>query len=484
VAVFEGDPADGRLLTVHQAGEFTGDVNVLTGHPSLVTGVTRGETIVYELDSDRVREVIGDSPWLADVLLDAFVARRRLLERGDSHPIRVIGSRYAADTTRIRQFLSRNAVPFTWVDPETDADVDQVLQALAIDESETPVVDLPDRLLRNPSNADLAEALGLREPVDEGLYDLAIIGAGPSGLAAAVYAASEGLRVVVLEQLAPGGQAGCSSRIENYLGFPSGVSGAELTDRAVLQAYKFGALISNPSQATGLDLSSRHPAVLLETGERVDARAVLIASGAEYRRLDVPDRDRFDGAGIYYSATTTEVPLCEDRAVIVVGGGNSAGQAAVFLSNHARRVHLVARCDRLEDTMSRYLVRRIQDCPDIEVLTHTEIVGLEGDTQLEQVRVRDMRGGGERTLAVQALFSMIGAVPRADWVPAAIEKDRDGFIRTGPDVTTRRAVYLLETSVPGVFAAGDVRSGSSKRVAASVGEGAMAVQFVHQFLDR
>lgn len=483
VAVFEGDPVDDRLLTVHKPGEFTGDVDVLTGRPSLVTGIARGPTVVMEIGAGQIRDLIRATPWLADVLLSAFTARRRLLERGGSHPTRLVGSRFSPDTTRLRQFLARHGVPFTWIDTETDNAVDQVLQALGLDESQTPVVETEERLLRNPSNAALADALGLRDAVDEGLYDLAIVGAGPAGLAAAVYAASEGLRAIVVEQLAPGGQAGCSSRIENYLGFPAGVSGAELADLAVLQAYKFGAQVSSPSPAVALDVDGSRRVVTLEGGDRVAARAVLIASGARYRRLDVPERARFDGAGIYYSATLTEAPLCADEPVVVVGGGNSAGQAALFLSGHARRVHLVARCEDLKATMSRYLVRRIEACDRIEVRLHTDIVALHGEGQLGAVEVVDRRDGARERLDVRAIFSMIGAVPNTAWVPDSVEKDPRGFIRTGTEVRTRQVGYLLETSVSGVFAAGDVRSGSSKRVAAAVGEGSMAVQFVHQFLE-
>jgi thioredoxin reductase (NADPH) len=486
---FEGDPAEDRFVAAYGPGGFTGDIDVLSGKPSLLTVVAATDATVHELPAENVRSLIRQLPWLGDVLLEAFSARRRLLEdNGVAHAVRVIGSRFSGDTTRIRQFLARNLVPFTWVDIETDEDVDRMLRALGIDESQAPVVEWDGGLLHNPSNEALADALGRRTPVDRHLYDVAIIGAGPAGLAAAVYAASEGLDTIVLEQVAPGGQAGCSSRIENYLGFPSGISGAELTNRAMVQAYKFGAKVSNPSPVIGLDVASGHPGIQLANGERLWARSVVIASGVQYRLLDVEGRERFDGAGVYYTATQLEAPLCEGSDAVVVGAGNSAGQAAVYLAERARRVFLVVRGADLDASMSRYLAWRIQHAPAIEVLTESEVVALAGDTALERVTLENRRTGERREVATPALFSMIGAVPRTEWLPDAFAKDGEGFVQTGTAARrgqrdARRAPYLLETSVNGVFAAGDVRAGSSKRVAAAVGEGSMAIQFVHQFLD-
>jgi thioredoxin reductase (NADPH) len=479
-----------RTVTVHGPGEFTGDVAHLTGSASLVTAVARGDCEVYEISADALRQVLHQCVELSDVILQAFIARRQLLrEPGQFTGLRVIGSRYSRDTFRIRDFLAKNRVPFTWLDLEADPEVERLLRRFGVSTADTPIVAVGRQLvLRNPSNRELAEAIGIRRPLGQAVYDLAVVGAGPAGLAAAVYGASEGLSTVVLERAAPGGQAGCSMRIENYLGFPTGVTGSELAERAVLHANKFGARLSVPTPVTLLGFENGYDVVHLDGDEAVIAKCVLIATGADYRRLDVDGCERFEGCGVYYAATPNEVPFCRGADVVVVGGGNSAGQAAVFLAAHARRVFLLIRGDDLGKSMSAYLAARIEQTENIEVLRNTTVRRMRGDGHLAAVEIVNGETGEERTLETVALFSFIGALPRTDWLPEEIASDAHGFVRTGPAVTragrwsARREPFLLETSRPGVFAAGDVRADSIKRVAAAVGEGAMAVQFVHEYL--
>jgi len=401
----------------------------------------------------------------------------------------VIGSRYSHDTFRVRDFLAKNRILFTWVDLETDPNVDRLLKQFGVTESDTPVVAFGSMLLlRNPSNRQLADATGIRQPLEDRVYDLVVVGGGPAGLAAAVYGASEGLTTAVLETTAPGGQAGSSMRIENYLGFPTGLTGLELAGRAILQANKFGAHLSVPTAVKGLSFENAYTIVHLDGGETVTAKCLLIATGANYRRLSVEGSDRFEGTGVYYAATLAEAQLCRGSQVVVVGGGNSAGQGAVFLSGHARQVLILIRGDDLYKNMSSYLVRRIEQTPNIELIRNATIRRMNGDTHLGSVDIVDSKTGEERTVATQGVFSFIGADPRTCWLPPEIERDAKGFVRTGADLahsrhwTSVRQPFLLETSRPGVFAAGDVRSGSIKRVASAVGEGAMAVQFVHEFL--
>ena len=480
-----------KTIAVLGPGEFTGDVAHLTGGPSLITAVARGRCRAYEVSSEGVRAIMNRFPDLGDVIMQAFIARRHLLsESGAFSGLRVIGSRYSRDTHRIREFLMKNRVPFTWLDLETDPEVKQLLQQFGVSEDETPVVAWGRKLsLRNPSNRELAEALGIRQSLDRAVYDLVVVGAGPAGLAAAVYAASEGLNTVVLERSGPGGQAGRSMRIENYLGFPTGITGSELAERAVVQAGKFGARLPVPSPVTGLTFENHYPVLHVEGDEPATGKCLLIATGADYRRLTAEGCEQFEGSGVYYAATLTEAPLCRGAEVVVVGGGNSAGQAAVFLAGIARRVHLVIRGDELHKDMSAYLARRVEQTPNIEVLLNTEVRQMRGDTHLREVEVVNNDTGETRTIKTAALFSFIGAAPRTDWLPPEIERDEKQFIRTGaelarsPTWTTRRQPFLLETSRAGVFAAGDVRSGSVKRVASAVGEGAMAVMFVHKYLS-
>ena len=481
-----------KTIVVLGRGEFTGEVGQLTGGPSPVTGVARGDCTVYEITQDSLRQILNIHPDLGDIILQAFIARRQLLrEAWNFTGLLVIGSRYSRDTFRIREFLAKNRVPFTWLDLEVDPQVDQLLKRFGISEAETPVVTWGRKLLlRNPSNHELAEVLGLRRPLERTVYDLIVVGAGPAGLAAAVYGASEGLCTVVLERTAPGGQAGRSMRIENYLGFPTGITGGELAERAVVQAHKFGARLPVPTPVTGLKFDNAYPVLQLDSGETVTAKCLLIATGADYRLLGVEGCEQYEGRGVYYAATTVEAEMCRGSEVVVVGGGNSAGQAAVFLARQVRKVYLVVRGDNLYKDMSAYLARRIEETPNIEVLLNTEVRRMSGNSHLTAVELVNTKTAEVRTVKTPALFSFIGAVPRTDWLPPEIERDEKQFVRTGPELSrspywsARRQPFLLETSHPGVFAAGDARSGSVKRVASAVGEGAMAVLFVHEFLKQ
>ena len=479
-----------KTIRVQGPGDFTGDVGHLTGSPKVVSAIARSDCEVYEMSETELRKVLNQDPELSDLILQAFIARRQLMrESPEFTGLRVIGSRYSRDTFRIRDFLAKNRVLFTWLDLEGDPAVKEVLQQFGVTEADTPIVACAHCLvLRNPSNRELAEKIGIRRPVEHTVYDLAIVGSGPAGLAAAVYGASEGLRTIVLEHTAPGGQAGSSMRIENYLGFPTGITGSELAGRAVLQADKFGAQISIPTPATKLTFDKAYSVLELEGGENVVAKCLLIATGAEYRRLEVEHCSRFEGAGVYYAATPNEAQMCRGSDVMLVGGGNSAGQAAVYLSQNARKVFLLIRGDDLCKSMSSYLAHRIMNTPNIEILRCTEVIRMHGDGHLSSVEILNKTTGEKRTLATAALFSFIGATPRTDWLPSEIEKDEKHFVRTGIELgdsrhwTLKRQPFLLETSRPGVFAAGDVRSGSVKRVASAVGEGSMAVQFVHEYL--
>jgi thioredoxin reductase (NADPH) len=485
---YSGD--EPKTIVVHGVGEFTGDISHLTGTPALFTAIARGDCEVFEISGEALRHVLNQCPNLSDIILQAFIARRQLLRESPNFVgLRVIGSRYSPDTFRVRDFLARNRVLFTWVDLETDPQVDRLLKEFGVTATDTPVVACAHMLLlRNPSNQKLADEIGIHQSLEDVVYDLLVVGAGPAGLAAAVYGASEGLRTAVLDSVAPGGQAGASMRIENYLGFPTGLTGAELTDRATLQANKFGAHLSVPAAAARLSFENGYTILDAGGGRSITTKCLLIATGAQYRRLDVDGFERFEGTGVYYAATVAEAQLCRGCPAIVVGGGNSAGQAAVFLAGHASRVLLLIRGDDLNKNMSSYLVSRIEQIGNIELLCNTTIRRMVGNGHLQAIEVVDSRDGSQRTVETPAVFSFIGATPRTDWLPPEIERDAKGFVRTGAAVAqsphwgTARPPFLLETSHPGVFAAGDVRSGSVKRVASAVGEGAMSVQFVHEYL--
>ena len=425
----------------------------------------------------------------------AFILRRVELVAAGMGDVVLIGSRHSADTLRIKEFLMRNGHPYSYIDLERDPDVEHLLDNFHISAGEIPVVICRGQLvLRNPSNRQVADLLGFNEAIDQTqMRDLIIVGAGPSGLAAAVYGASEGLEVLVLESNSPGGQAGSSSRIENYLGFPTGISGQELAARAYNQAEKFGAQILI-ARATRLNCNSKPYVVEVDNGARIPTHAIVIATGAEYRKPPLEHLSRFEGAGVYYGATFVEAQLCDGEEVIVVGGGNSAGQAAGFLWQKAKRVHMLVRSAGLADTMSRYLIRRIEETPTIVLRRHTEIVALEGSDHLESVRWRNNQTGQTEEHNISHLFVMVGAAPNTRWLDGCIALDAKGFIKTGADLSPddlnaarwplARPPYLLETSVPGVLAVGDVRGGSIKRVASAVGEGSIAISFVHQLLQQ
>ena len=489
-------PSDGTetLIVSHRPGQFSGEGNMITGRRALGRLRVSEPGEVIELDHEQLLALVQTDAELSEILMRAFILRRAELIAGGFGDVVLIGSTHCAGTLRVKEFLTRNGHPHKYIDLDRDADAQDLLDRLAVSPADVPVLICSgDRVLRNPSNQQIAACLGFNDSIDQThLRDLVIVGAGPAGLAAAVYGASEGLDVLVLEANAPGGQAGSSSRIENYLGFPTGISGLELTGRAYAQAEKFGAQIMIAKGATKLACERPRYAVQMDDGTRVAARALIIATGAEYRKPALENLSQFEGAGVYYGATPMEAQLCLGEEVIIVGGGNSAGQAAVFLAGKARRVQILVRGDGLADTMSRYLVRRIDDNPAIVLRTRAEIVALEGGTHVERVRWRDNLTGRVEPADVRHVFVMTGAVPNTSWLDRCVAVDEHGFIKTGPELSQddlaaaewplQRPPYLLETSRPGVFAVGDVRGGNVKRVASAVGEGSIAVAFVHQVL--
>jgi thioredoxin reductase (NADPH) len=486
VAVVEHHGTEERVIAIHGPRRFLGELSMLTGQAAFITAVVREPGEVLVVPVERVRELVSEDPALGDVILRAFMLRRSILI-GLGAGLRIVGSRYSPDTRRLRECLARNRLPHRWIDLERDEEGEALLRALNIRPEETPVVILRDRVLRNPTNAELAEAIGLGAPIaPESVCDLLVVGSGPAGLAAAVYGASDGLATIVVDAVATGGQAERTSRIENYLGFPSGVSGIELAERATLQARKFGARITVPAAATALRREDGHFEVDLDDGGAVSGRTVVLATGARYRRLDVPRLDEFEGSSVYYAATQIEATMCGDDPVAVVGGGNSAGQAAIFLARTAARVRLLVRGGDLGKGMSRYLVDQVERIPRIELMLHTEVRELDGqDGVLEGLVVEDNRSGERRSVDARALFVFIGAVPCTGWLGQQLTLDSHGFVLTGPEAATDgRRPLLLESSVPGVVAAGDVRSGSIKRVASAVGEGAMAVRLAYEHLER
>ena len=491
VEIVNRSDGESKIVTTASAGQFTGDVALLTGSPSVIDAIASEDCEVLEIKNADLRRLLQENSPLSDIFVRAFIARKKRLDELPGFTgLRVIGSRFSGDTLRIRNFLTKNRIWFTWIDLENDPEIDALLEQLNIAVEDTPVVTNADLwLLKNPTNEKLAELLGIKTPLSDTVYDLAIVGAGPAGLAAAVYGASEGLNTVVLEKNAPGGQAGSSSKIENYMGFPTGISGTELANRAYLQAQKFGVQFSIPQEVVGLQSSNSYHQLQLKSGEEVVTRCVLVATGVEYRKLNIEGYDRFEGQGIYYSATTVEAQLCRKSQVVVVGGGNSAGQAAIFLSETASKVLLLIRGDDLTKSMSKYLVQRIEKKDNIELLTHTEINKMMGDRVLESVELIDNQTQQTQTVDAAAVFIFVGAKPYTGWLAGNIDLDKDGFIKTGtqvaesPNWLARRQPFLLETSRIGVFAAGDVRSDSIKRVASSVGEGSMTVKLVHQLLS-
>ena len=481
-------------ITTHGPGQFSGEVNMVSGRRALarIKVIESGEVI--ELDREHLLGLIQGDAELSEILMRAFILRRVQLVAHGIGDVVLVGSVHSAGTLRIKEFLMRNGHPYSYVDLERDKDVEHLLEQFHFSADEIPVVICRGKtVLRNPSNEEIADCLGFNDAIDESqVRDLVVVGGGPSGLAAAVYGASEGLDVLVLEASSPGGQAGSSSKIENYLGFPTGVSGQELAARAYHQAQKFGAQIMVTRGATHLACAHKPYVIQIADGAAIPARSVVIATGAQYRKLSLENLARFEGAGVYYAATFVEAQFCGNDEVVVVGGGNSAGQAAVFLSQTAKHVHLMVRGRGLADTMSRYLIRRIEDASNITLHAHTEIVALDGRDHLECVRWRNNQTGEMAVCNIRHVFLMMGATPNTGWLNGCIALDEKGFIKTGQKLTAddlsaakwplSRTPYFLETSLPGIFAVGDVRCGNVKRVASAVGEGSVAVSFVHQVL--
>ena len=481
------------LVALLRPAQFTGDVSMILGRPAQMRLTVSEPGEVVQLTRDQMHALIQTDAEISEVLMSALLHRRIAMVAQGIGDALLIGSFSSAATLRIKQFLTRNGHPFKYLDLDRDADVGDVLDRFGVDPAEIPVVICRgETVLKNPSEQAIADCLGFNKRVDQThLRDVVIVGAGPAGLAAAVYAASEGLNALVIEASSPGGQAGSSSHIENYLGFPMGISGRDLADRAFAQAEKFGANVMISKSATELATERKPLGISLDDRTTIRARTVIIATGARYRKPSIDSLERFEGAGVYYSATFMEAQLCGGDEIIVVGGANSAGQAAVFLAQTVRRIHLLVRSNDLSASMSRYLARRIEKIPTIQVRTRTEIVSLAGDGHLESVQWRDS-AGVVTSHDIRHVFLMTGAEANTGWLNGAVTLDEKGFIKTGPDLTPRdlaaarwpleRSPYLLETSRPGVFAVGDVRCGNVKRVASAVGEGSVAVSFVHRVL--
>jgi thioredoxin reductase (NADPH) len=488
VAIVEGYGHENRVIAVHGAHRFLGEINLIAGSPAYLSAVVRDAGEVLQVPAGALRKLLADDEELSNLILRAFMSRRSILiDIGAG--VKVVGSRYSQDTRRVRTFLARNRMPYHWMDLEEDAEAEALLRGLGVGACETPVVIGGEDVLRNPSNAEIASMLGFgSRGAAPPMCDLVIVGAGPAGLAAAVYGASEGLDTQVIDKVAFGGQASTSARIENYLGFPTGISGSELAERAIIQASRFGARMVVPAMATGLRTDNGHYTIELSDGSEVNGRTVIVATGAQYRKLPLPDLERYEGLGVYYAATQAEAQLCAGDPVLIVGGGNSAGQAAMFLSQHASNCRLMIRGGDLTKSMSRYLIDELERRPQVELMTYTEVVELKGENSLEAVVVADSRTGVRSELECRALFVFIGADPHTDWLRGHVAMDEHCFLLTGRDVQGDDLVaystepFFLETSRPGIFAVGDVHSGSIKRVASAVGEGSMAVRLVYQRL--
>ena len=491
--IVQPDLGGESMVATHGPGEFTGEMTMISGRRCLVRGRVTEPGEFLELSGESLRSLVAKDAELSEIFMRAFILRRlALISEGKGNLI-LLGSRHSANTLRLREFLGRNEHPFNYIDLDTDKTSQELLDRFNITPDEIPVIVCgAKKVLRNPTIQELANCLGLNVAVDESeVRDLIIVGAGPAGLAAAVYAASEGLNVLVIEADTPGGQAGSSSKIENYLGFPTGLSGQELAARALAQTEKFGAKLMVAHGVTRLDCAKRPYNVVLDNGSRLAARTIVIATGAQYNKPRIENIAKFEGQGIYYGATHMESQICGDEDLIVVGGGNSAGQAAVFLSQTAGKVHMLVRSGELSDTMSRYLIQRLDENPGVELHFKTEITSLDGDTHLDRVTWIDRAKGETSTHDIRHVFVMAGASPRTEWLRGCLAMDDKGFILTGKDLETAtgdskwpltRAPQMLETSLPGVFAVGDVRSGNVKRVASAVGEGAIAVHMVHRAL--
>jgi thioredoxin reductase (NADPH) len=489
VAIVQGYGRENRVVAIHGPHRFLGELNLLTGAPAYLSAVVRDAGEVIEVPAAQLRKVVSDDENLSNLILRAYLGRRAILiDLGAG--VRLVGSRYSSDSRRLREFLTRNRVPYQWMDLDGDEEAEKLLQALGVKPAETPVVVGGRDVLRNPTNARLADMLGLSSRgTPPAMCDLVIVGGGPAGLAAALYGASEGLDTQAIDAIAFGGQASTSARIENYLGFPTGISGSELAERAELQAKRLGARLVVPAPAVGLAEEDGHFAIALADGAVVNGRTVIVATGAQYRKLDLPDLERYEGLGVYYAATQAEAQLCYGDPVVIVGGGNSAGQAAMFMSRDAASCRLMIRGDDLSSSMSRYLIDELERREQVELLTHREVVELKGEDSLEAIVVADNRTGEREELEAKALFVFIGADPHTDWLRGHVAMDEHCFVLAGRDLQEDQLAaygddgpYFLETSRSGIFAVGDVRSGSIKRVASAVGEGSMAVRLVHQRL--
>ena len=487
-----------RMIARHEPGEFTGEMTMISGHRSLVIGRVTETGEFLELSGESLRALVAKDAELSEILMRAFILRRlELIRRGWGNLV-VLGSQHSARTLEIREFLSRNAHPYAFVDLDRDKTSQELLDRFAVKPAEIPVVvcNGGQDILRNPSIQKLAGCLGLSVVSGaKNVRDVIIVGAGPAGLAAAVYAASEGLDVLMIDTNSPGGQAASSSKIENYLGFPTGVSGQELAGRAMSQAMKFGAQMLIARSVLGINCDRRPYLVKLDGEETLATRTIVIAAGAQYNKLSLPNLKQFEGNGVYYGATYMESQLCVGEELAVVGGGNSAGQAATFLAQTATRVHMLVRSSSLAATMSRYLIQRLEESPKVQLHFKTEVTGLKGEDHLERVTWRDRESGVESEHAIRHLFLMTGASPQTEWLKGCLALDPKGFILTGHDLDAiggrngnprwplQRAPEMLETSLPGVFAVGDVRFGNVKRVASAVGEGAISIHFVHRALQ-
>ena len=483
------------LVAVHEPGQFTGEVNMLSGRPALVRSRVTEAGDVIELTREQLLALVQTDSEISELIMRAFILRRvELIAQGLGNVV-LVGSNHCSGTLRVKEFLTRNGHPYSYIDLDRDTDVQDLLDRFQLTAADVPVlICRGEVVLRNPTNPQIATCLGFNEAIDQGqIRDVVIVGAGPAGLAAAVYAASEGLDVLVLETNSPGGQAGSSSKIENYLGFPTGISGQALAGRAYTQARKFGAQVIIATGAKRLLCDRKPYAIEMDDDLLVPARTIIIATGAEYRVPTIENLSEFKGVGVYYGATFMEAQLCRGEEVVVMGGGNSAGQAAVFLAQTAKRVHMIVRSKGLAESMSRYLIRRIEQNPAIVLRACTEIVALEGSNHLERVRWRDNQTGKIEIHDIRHVFVMTGAVPSTQWLVGCVVLDAKGFINTGSDLSPddlaaarwplARSPHLLETSLPGVFAVGDVRGGNIKRVASAVGEGSIAISFVHQVLS-
>ena len=491
--IVQSSPTEEITIVQHEQGQFSGEMNLLSGRRALAAGRMSEAGEIVEVSAERMQELVQTDVGISQVLMTAFILRRLELIAQNMGDVVLIGSPHCSGTLRVKEFLTRNSHPYHYLDLDKDDGVQEILDKFNVRVSEIPVlICRSSKVLKNPSNREVADCLGLNPKIDETqVLDVIVVGAGPAGLAAAVYAASEGLDVLMIETTAPGGQAGSSSKIENYLGFPTGISGQNLAGRAYAQVQKFGAKMIIARSAK--KLSGKKPyKVELDDGRVVEGKTVVIATGAQYRKLQLKNVNLFEGMGIYFGATAIEAAMCGEEEVIVVGGGNSAGQAAVFLADKAKHVHMLVRSNGLSDTMSRYLIRRIEDHPKITLHTCTELESVEGDHHLERVRWCDKNSGQSSTHEIRHIFLMTGAAPNTKWLDGCVALDEKGFVRTGSDLNTEdlqnsgwplaRHPFLLETSLPGVLAVGDVRSGNVKRVASAVGEGSISIHLAHKAL--